>query len=83
MIGISSGFATYSGFGVRAAPAPLGGLSQPGAVRMRRTSDLETPVQPVRAAPPVTVEASGNVDLIRRGADPAEMAVRMRIQYAE
>lgn len=67
MIGISSGFAPYSGFGVRAAaPATLSGLSRPGMVHAQRASTPETPVQPVRAVPPVTVNASGNIDLVRR-----------------
>ena len=49
-----------------------------------RPNGLETPVQPVEQAKSVSTNASGNVDFslsIRQGADPAEMAVRMRIRY--
>ena len=49
-----------------------------------RSKGLETPVQPVEQAKPVSSNVSGNVDFtipVRQGADPAEMAVRMRIRY--
>ena len=53
----------------------------------RRSASPETPVQPVSPVRPVDPEASQPVRLgpvIREGADPAEMAVRMRIQpYTE
>ena len=50
----------------------------------RRAASPETPVQPVRPAAPVSADRSAPVGLglpIRQGADPVEMAVRMRIQY--
>jgi len=50
----------------------------------RRTSSPETPVQPVRpvtAVDPGTEEPVRLGPVIRQGADPAEMAVRMRIRY--
>lgn len=55
---------------------------------VRRPSNLETPVQPVDAVKRVNPDAQpAGIDLplsIRQGADPAEMAVRMRIQpYTE
>lgn len=49
----------------------------------RRSASPETPVQPVSPVRPVDPEASQPVRLgpvIREGADPAEMAVRMRIR---
>lgn len=55
---------------------------------VRRPSSPETPVQPVDAVKRVNPDAQpAGIDLplsIRQGADPAEMAVRMRIQpYTE
>ena len=50
----------------------------------RRAAQPETPVQPVRPSSPVSGEDTALVRLgpvIREGADPAEMAVRMRIRY--
>lgn len=50
----------------------------------RRAAQPETPVQPVRPSSPVSGEDTAPVRLgpvIREGADPAEMAVRMRIRY--
>ena len=52
----------------------------------RQTPSLEMPVQPVRPAASVNPNASGGINAglpIRQGADPVEMAVRMRIQYGE
>ena len=49
----------------------------------RRAAQPETPVQPVRPSSPVSGEDTAPVRLgpvIREGADPAEMAVRMRIR---
>ena len=51
-----------------------------------RTASPETPVQPVRPATAVNPNATNGLSAglpIRQGADPVEMAVRMRIQYAE
>ncbi len=50
----------------------------------RRAAQPETPVQPVRPSSPVSGEDTAPVRLgpvIREGADPAEMAVRIRIRY--
>ena len=50
----------------------------------RRAAQPETPVKPVRPSSPVSGEDTAPVRLgpvIREGADPAEMAVRMRIRY--
>lgn len=48
---------------------------------------LHTPVQPVEAAKPVLADASGNAEVslptVREGADPAEMAVRMRMRFVD
>lgn len=59
--------------------------STTGAIYSTGRSDgVGIPVQPVEQAKPVSTNASGNVDfpiLVRQGADPAEMAVRMRIRY--
>ena len=49
-----------------------------------RTASPETPVQPVRPATAVNPNATNGLNTglpIRQGADPVEMAVRMRIQY--
>lgn len=58
-----------------------------GSWTVRRPSNLETPVQPVDAVKRVNPDAQPagiELPLIRQGADPAEMAVRMRIQpYTE
>ena len=50
-----------------------------------RALPLETPVQPVEPAKPVNGNASGTLEPMfrRQGADPAEMAVRMRMQYVD
>ena len=52
----------------------------------RQTASPETPVQPVAPVRPVDGDASQPVRLgpvLREGADPAEMAVRMRIRQPE
>ena len=57
-----------------------------GVWTARKSAAPETPVQPVDAAKPVSAQAQGSGKLglpIREGADPVEMAVRMRIQYEE
>ncbi len=57
-----------------------------GVWTARKSASPETPVQPVDAAKPVSAQAKGAGKLglpIREGADPVEMAVRMRIQYEE
>ena len=57
-----------------------------GVWTARRSVSPDTPVQPVRPAPAVSGNEAGSARLgfsIRQGADPVEMAVRMRIQYGE
>ena len=57
-----------------------------GVWTARKAASPETPVQPVRPAPAVSGGEAGSARLglpVRQGADPVEMAVRMRIQYGE
>ena len=58
-----------------------------GVWTARKAASPETPVQPVRPAPAISPNEAGSARLglpvIRQGADPVEMAVRMRIQYGE
>ena len=69
----------------QAQDAPrTGGASSSWAVR--RPSNLGTPVQPVDAVKRVDPDAQPagiELPLLRQGADPAEMAVRMRIRPYE
>ena len=54
-----------------------------GVWTARKSASPETPVQPVRPAPAISGNEAGSARLglpIRQGADPVEMAVRMRIQ---
>ena len=50
-----------------------------------RALPLETPVQPVEPIKPVNRNVSGTLEsvFLRQGADPAELAVRMRMQYVD
>ena len=50
-----------------------------------RALPLETPVQPVEPVKPVKGNVSGTLEpvFLRQGADPAELAVRMRMQYVD
>ena len=57
-----------------------------GVWTARKSASPETPVEPVRPAPSISPNEAGSARLglpIRQGADPVEMAVRMRIQYGE
>ena len=58
-----------------------------GVWTARKSASPETPVEPVRPAPAISPNEAGSARLglpvIRQGADPVEMAVRMRIQYGE
>ena len=57
-----------------------------GVATARRADSLETPVQPAPPVSSVKGDELGPGDLgfsICQGADPVEMAVRMRIQYPE
>ena len=47
----------------------------------RKVHQPETPVQPVTPVRPVSGEDPAQTGLLRYGSDPAEMAVRMRIEY--
>ncbi len=55
-------------------------------VAASRAADLETPVEPIGKASKVESGTAGNVNygipFMRAGMDPAELAVRMRIEYA-
>lgn len=90
--GISSYYSMYRFSGIshmNAAnrTAQMTGMSNSAAVTGGRRSDnLETPVQPVERTPapaPVMPKSSEPHLFIRQGADPVEMAVRMRIQYVD
>lgn len=57
-----------------------------GVWTARKPASPEAPVEPVRPAPAVSSNESSSARLglpVRQGADPVEMAVRMRIQYGE
>ena len=58
-----------------------------GAVTETRASNLETPVEPVGPVSAVDVNGTNGIShmipFMREGMDPAELAVRMRIQYAD
>ncbi len=63
-------------------------VQKPAFAMVRNTrpaASPEIPVQPVRPAPAVTSGAANpqSLPIIREGADPVEMAVRMRIQYPD
>lgn len=65
-----------------AAQALLGNQQSSGVWTARRAASPETPVEPVRPVTPVNeqeIPAARFGPVIREGADPAEMAVRMRI----
>lgn len=65
-----------------AAQALLGNQQSGGVWTARRAASPETPVEPVRPVTPVNereIPAARFGPVIREGADPAEMAVRMRI----
>lgn len=64
------------------AQALLGNQQASGVWTARRAASPETPVEPVRPVTPVNeqdIPAARLGPVIRAGADPAEMAVRMRI----
>lgn len=79
--GIQSGRSVGSVYGIRA------GLSVGAALAAGRPANPGTPVEPVR--PVSTVEADAPrgigymIPFLREGMDPAELAVRMRIQYVD
>lgn len=57
------------------------------AVTETRVPNLETPVEPVRPVSAVDVNGTNGISymipFLREGMDPAELAVRMRIQYVD
>ena len=74
----------YNPYQMYRAAQPQAPQQAAGVYAARRASQPETPVQPVRASSPVSGQDTAPVRLgpvIREGADPAEMAVRMRIRY--
>ena len=81
----------YQNSGAHGAPRPAEqtrNTGKSGGVwTARKAASPETPVQPVRPAPAISPNEAGSARLglpvIRQGADPVEMAVRMRIQYGE
>ena len=88
--GMSSYYSMYrfSGFSrMNSANRAAQGMQGAAAVAGGRRSDnLETPVQPVdrvSGSAPVLPRSPEPRLFIRQGADPVEMAVRMRIQYVD
>ncbi len=85
--GAYSPYGAYGAYGASAARSGREGAAvQPSrgaaaVLSVRRAAAPETPVQPVPPAKPVNGETSAALPFFRLGADPAEMAVRMRIQY--
>lgn len=92
MIGALSGFSPYSSYSTQNQYNPYRtqnsqqaqGAGKTLVATAHKAAQPELPVQPVRPATPVTEGASDALAFaIRQGADPVEMAVRMRIQYAD
>ena len=90
--GISYSYSQYHRGSLQLAAAERGGQNTPqvqrggGVWSARRAASPETPVQPVHPAAAVDVGAASPAGLglpIRQGADPVEMAVRMRIRPYE
>ena len=65
----------------------IGGTQVSGrVVGAQKAAQTGVPVQPVTPAPSVNVEGARHIDLslpVHQAADPAELANRMRVQYAE
>lgn len=92
MIGALSGFSPYSNYYTQNQYGPYRtqnsqraqGAGAALTVTAQKAAQPELPVQPVRPVTPVT---EGTADALtfaaRQGADPVEMAVRMRIQYGD
>ena len=89
MIGAVSSVGSYSSIQRYAQVNPVSNhaaAEKTSVITAHKSFDLETPVQPAEAIKPVNTSASGNlnVDLtIPKGADAAEMSVRMRLTSAE
>lgn len=78
--------ASIAAMGGSASVRGAQGAQGVAALSVRRAAQPETPVEPVRPVTTVKPGASGDINrgalLQRMANDPAEMAVRMRIQYA-
>lgn len=93
MVGSISGVNPYAGiyrYGSLGRAGAVGGSSGIQAVQgvgsvqaVRRAESLESPVEAVRPVSVVSANASSGIPFLRLGADPAEMAVRMRMSYGE
>lgn len=91
--GVNAYYNVYGAYGSR--PGAAQGVQDPESARSaqgtalwaaRRSASPETPVQPVAPVRPVEGDKTQPVRLgpaVREGADPAEMAVRMRIKPYE
>ena len=83
-IGAVSGYNAMANFWSAKIQQPQKGQDAAPVYAGHKTQGLEQPVQPVEQVKPVSTNASGNVEFsipVRHGADPAEMAVRMRMRY--
>ena len=94
MIGAISGYTPYSTYGLYGASyanrsaqtqgverAQTQGAQRSMVLTAHKAAQPETPVQPVTPARPISAqEDPAQAGLLRFGSDPAEMAVRMRIQ---
>ena len=86
--GTYSYYGAYNPYMMNAAGSQRANAAQalqgtPSILAGRRANSPETPVEPVRPVMPINQEevpAARLGPVIREGADPAEMAVRMRIQ---
>ena len=93
--GVNAYYNVYGAYGSRPGAAQAQGLQNAESARsaqgaalwtVRRSASPETPVQPVAPVRPVEGDKTQPVRLgpaVREGADPAEMAVRMRIKPYE
>lgn len=73
---------------IRARSAQTARETEPvAALTETRASNLETPVEPVRPVSAVDINGTNGISymipFLREGMDPAELAVRMRIQYVD
>ncbi len=90
MIGAISGFSSLSYYNPYLYNRTTGATQTPQTMAVqtaRQAASPETPVEPVRPVSAVSPQEAkplnSGLPIIREGADPAEMAVRMRIQYAQ
>ena len=84
---VSRARSPYSSTASGARPEQTQSARQAGGVWTgHKAAQPEVPVQPVRPVTPASSQAADPAGLglpIREGADPVEMAVRMRIQYVD